>query len=472
VRPSIALGLLLAGCVGSPARHDGTVILASGADLESMNSLVTTHPFAKQIQRYALLTTLVRYDSALGIVPYLARSWRWSADHGTLTMILDPNVRWHDGRPTTAADAAWTLSAAKNPATGYPRLSDLESLARARASNDTTLELQFARRQEKVPDVLTDLAILPRHRLAAVKPGELRRAEWNVAPVGNGPFRFARHEPNRRWVFTANHEFPRELGGPPRIERLVVAVVDEPTTKLAALASGELDFAGIQPAHAAFVRRDPRLAIVDYPMLLSYAMVFNTRRPPFDRLAPRRAVSLAIDREAIIAGYLFGFGTAAGSPLPPELDRTAAAKAVFAPGRGRALLGSSAVRFELLTVGSGEAALEQMIQAQLARIGVVVTIRQLELSAFLDRVTGPAHDFDAAIMGVSGDLDQGYLRSLLAVTGFRARHDAKLERVFVDSLPAAFLYHARGLQGMNRRMEGVRMDLRGELVSLTEWRPR
>jgi peptide/nickel transport system substrate-binding protein len=386
-------------------------------------------------------------------------------------MTLAHDVRWHDGRLTTAADAAWTLNTAKDPATGYPRLADLEPLAHARAHDDTTLELKFSRREEAIPDVLTDLAILPRDRLAGVKPSEQRRAPWNFAPVGNGPFRFVRHEPNRRWVFAANPGFPRELGGPPRIERLVVAVVDEPTTKLAALSSGELDFAGIQPAHAAFVERDPELRVVDYPVLLSYAIVFNTRRPPFDRLAPRRAVSLAIDREAIISGYLFGFGTAAGSPLPPALDRSVTPP-LFAPGRGRALLGSNPIRFELLTVGSGEAALEQMIQAQLARIGVVVTIRQLELSAFLDRVSGPAHDFDAAIMGVSGDLEQGYLRSLLAVTGYRAGRPANLARLFVDSIPAAFLYHARGLQGMNRRMEGVRMDVRGELVNLTEWRSR
>jgi peptide/nickel transport system substrate-binding protein len=319
---------------------------------------------------------------------------------------------------------------------------------------------------DRIPDVLTDLAILPRHLFRGVPRGELRRAPWNERPVGNGPFRFVAHEAGRRWVFAADSGLPAALGRP-AISRLVIAVVDEPTTKLAALASGELDFAGIQPAHADFVRRDPRLTVLDYPLLLSYVVVFNARRPPFDRLEARRAVSLAIDRRAIVSGYLFGFATPAGAPLP---DTT---PPLYAPGRGRALLGSTPLQFELLTVGSGEAAMEQMIQQQLARIGVTVRIRQLELSAFLERLRGPGHGFDAAILGVSGALDPGYLRSLLDLTGVTLPGGtAGLIRGFADSLPVAFLYHARGIQGMNRRMEGVRMDLRGELAGLGAWRTR
>jgi peptide/nickel transport system substrate-binding protein len=448
------------------------VIIASGADLESMNSLITTHPLAKQLQRYALLTTLVRYDSTLHPVPYLARRWTWSRDGRVLRLVLASSLRWHDGRPTTAADAAWTLETARDPAAGYPRLRDLGSLARSVAIDDTTLELRFTTPQTRVPDVLTDLAILPRHLLGRVPPAELRRAEWNQRPVGNGPFRFRAHQPNRRWVFEANPDFPVELGGPPRISRLVIAVVDEPTTKLAALASEELDFAGIQPAHADFVRRDRRLAVVDYPLLLSYLIAFNARRPPFDRLAARRAVSLGIDRQAIVAGYLFGFATPASWPIPPELGGEAIESGpVYAPGRGRALLGSEPLQFELLTVGSGEAAMEQMIQQQLARIGVTVTIRQLELSAFLERVYGPNHDFEAAILGVSGDLEQGYLRSLVDLTGVNLPGAGPgLVRGLIDSVPAAFLYHARGVQGMNRRVKDVRFDLRGELAGLSRWR--
>ena len=462
---------LLLGIACAPgARRPDTVILASGADLQSMNPLLTTHPLARQVQRYVLLTTLVRRDSALGMVPYLARSWGWSPDSLTVTLLLHHGVKWHDGAPTTAHDAAWTLTAALQPETGYPRLGDLAGLDSATAADDTTLTLWFRKPRAELPDVLTDLAILPRHLLAPVPLAELRRARWNVQPVGNGPFRFVAHEPHRRWVFEANPGFPPSLGGRPRLKRLVVAVVDEPMTKLAALTSDELDLAGIQPAHAQFVARDPALRVLEYPLLFSYGVVFNTRRPPFDDLRVRRAIDLALDRAAIVQGYLFGFGRVAGGPLPPELDSGPAAVPLYAPGRSRVLLDDRPLQFELLTVGSGEAPLEQMIQSQLALIGVRVTIRPVELSAFLDRVYGPRHDFTAAVLGISGDLELGYLRSLLDLSGLNAAGTGRaLLSVVRDSLPALFLYHARGVQGMSRRLGGVRMDLRGELPTVARW---
>jgi peptide/nickel transport system substrate-binding protein len=134
------------------------------------------------------------------------------------------------------------------------------------------------------------------------------------------------------------------------------------------------------------------------------------------------------------------------------------------------MLRRDAPRFELLTVGSGEAALEQMLQSQLAAIGVRLEIRQLELSTFLSRVQGPAHDFDAAVMGISGDFGLGQLAPLLNTAGVAHSEDRdSMLQLFADSVPAAFLYHARGVQGMNRRVLGVRMDLRGELATLHEW---
>ena len=479
MRPAVSgLALLAIACSPAAARRGNTVIMASGADLQSPNPLLTVHPLARQVQRYALLVTLVRYDSTLTPAPYLARSWAWSADRATLTMRLFGGLRWHDGRPTTAGDAAWTLDAARDPATGYPRRSDLADLAGVSAPDDTTLVLRFSRPMPGVPDVLTDLALLPRHLLDTVPPGRLRRAQWNQRPVGNGPFRFVAHEPNRRWIFAANPAFPAELGGPPRLERFVIAVVDEPTTKLAALTSGELDLAGINPAHAEYVRRDPRLTVLDYPLLFTYALVLNLRRPPFDRLAARRAVAGAVDRRAIVDGALFGFATPATGPLPPQLEQTEGRKdgtterpaGVLPPTFRPSAVPSDPIEFEMLTVGSGEASLEQMLQSQFAAAGVRATIRQLELSTYLDRVQGPSHDFDAAVMGIAGDLGLGHLPRLLELAGLRPDGDReRLLQLFADSLPAVFLYHARGVQGINRRVRGVRMDLRGELVTISQW---
>jgi peptide/nickel transport system substrate-binding protein len=359
------------------------------------------------------------------------------------------------------------LNAARNPATGYPRANEAAVFQSITAPDDSTAVVRFTSPQPGFPDLLTDLAILPAHLLATVPFADLRQADWNRAPVGNGPFRFVSHEPNRRWVFSANRAFPAALGGPPRLDRFIVVVVDEPTTKLAALTSGELDFAGIQPAHAEFVRRDPNLRVLSYPLLMTYGIVFNTRRPPFDHWPVRRRLSDAIDREELVQGYIYGFGTPALGPVPPAAPEYLPTARASLSRPGTSVQG---VPFELLTVGSGEAALEQMVQARLRQAGFGVTIRQLELSAFLARVYGPRHDFEAAVLGIPGDLGLGYLAPLADLAGLRAPRDpAAAQRMFADSVPVAFLYHARGLQGMNRRVHGVTMDLRGELPTVQRW---
>src|SRR5436189_4816033 len=180
--------MVIAACGSGAANRGRTVVYASGADLQSVNPLLTVHPFAKQVERYVLLTTLVRYDPALGPQPYLARSWTWSPDRRMITFRLQSGVRWHDGVPTTARDVAWTLSAARDSATGYARMNDFADVAFVNDPNDSTVVMRFAQSRDAIPDVLTDLAILPARLLDSIPRAELRRAAWNEHPVGNGPF--------------------------------------------------------------------------------------------------------------------------------------------------------------------------------------------------------------------------------------------------------------------------------------------
>jgi peptide/nickel transport system substrate-binding protein len=471
--------LVTCACGEEAARRGATVMFASGADLQSINPLLTMHPLARQVQRYVLLTTLARYDSLLVPRPYLARSWRWSPDGRGLTFRLRSDVRWHDGVPTTARDVVWTLQAARDPATGYPRYTELQALTAVTALDDSTVELRFSGdgarspAPDDLPFVLTDLAILPAHLLDSVPHARLREASWNVHPIGNGPFRFVTHEPNRRWVFARSPDFPTDMGGPPQVERFIVVVVDEPMVKLSALVSGELDFAGISPQHVAFVRRHRTLAIREYPLILPYGLVFNTRRPPFNDPRARLAAALAIDRQEIVDGYLFGFAAVADGPVPPGLPRYAVPPHVpLAPDSARRLVAqlSAPPSFELLTVGSGEGALEQMLQARLAAVGFTVTIRQLENSTFLSRVFGPQHDFTAAVTGISGDPGLGFLQPLGDVTGVPIPRDpVAAQHVLAQQLPVVWLYHAQGVQAMNNRVRGVRMDMRGELPTVAAW---
>src|SRR5256712_4760575 len=110
------------------------------------------------------------------------------------------------------------------------------------------------------------------------------------------------------------------------------------------------------------------------------------------------------------AVFLSARGKGGEGPVPPGVRGYTPMRSLpTSPDSARRLLSGRRIGFELLTVGSGEAALEQMIQARLATVGFDVTIRQLELSAFLDRVNAPRHEFDAAVLGTPGDPGLGYL---------------------------------------------------------------
>ena len=140
----LVVALVTCACGDEAVRRGTTVLFASGADLQSINPLLTIHPLARQVQRYVLLTTLARYDSLLVPRPYLARSWRWSDDGRALTLRLRTDVRWHDGIATTARDVVWTLQAARDPATGYPRFTELQAVTSVAAPDDSTVALRFS----------------------------------------------------------------------------------------------------------------------------------------------------------------------------------------------------------------------------------------------------------------------------------------------------------------------------------------
>jgi peptide/nickel transport system substrate-binding protein len=504
-----AAALAVSGCM-PVSRGASTVVVASGADLESANPLTTVHPLARQVQRYALFVTLARYDSALAAVPYFARAWQWSDDRRALTFTLVGGLRWHDGEPTTARDVAFTLEAARDPATGFFRRGDLADVSGVRVHDDTTLTLVFARPQVRFPLVLCELPIAPVHLLGAVPHDGLRAHAFARAPVGNGPFRFVRRRVGQSWTFEADTSFPVALGGPPLVRRLVIAVVDEPTTKFAGLASGDLDLAGIAPTMAGLTAVDPQLTVVSYPVAFTTVMVFNTRRSPFDDARVRRAVAGALDRQRIVDVALNGFGLPADGPIPAGHPLAGPARPHDDPG---ALLDSAGwtrqadgwrsrngrpLRFSLRTVGSGDNAVEQLIQADLRSLGVQVDIEQMELGAFLGEARAPEKRFDALVTGIPGDVSLGHVSAMFEGGQAGGALDyAAFHRPALDSLlwrtrnaattpelatawqdvvtwlareaPVAWIYHARGVQGMRRRLRGVQMDLRGELVSLTRW---
>jgi peptide/nickel transport system substrate-binding protein len=518
VTACVAAGLLAlqAACTASAGTRD-VAVMASGTDLESANPLVTVHSLSRQVQRHALFVTLVRLESSLRAEPYFARRWEWTADRRTVTCVLADNLRWHDGVPTTADDVRFTIRSAQDPALGSPRRADLDGVDSVVVVNAHTLRLHFRAPQQAWPAIFAELPIVPRHLLDTVPLSRWRTHPYSTAPVGNGPFRFASRVPGRQWRFAANPQFPAAMGGPPRLRELVIAVVDEPATKFAGLVSGDLDLAGVSPTMARLVARDPALELVSPPVLYSMGLAFNTTRPPFDDVRVRRALSEALNREQIIDAAVAGFGVPAYSAIPAGLPmspvridrRSPRARAehradslLDAAGWTRNATGTRERRGQplavtLLTVGSGDLAIEQLVQSDFAARGIDLTIRVMEMASFLATVRAPAKSFDLVLTGITGDLALGHLSAMFAssqrggaldYTGYhhvaldsalqqaRAAEPGQertawsgVDRWLQEAAPVAWVYHARGVQGKARTLVGVTMDLRGELATVAEW---
>ncbi len=489
--------------------------MASGTDLESGNPLLTVHPLSRQLQRYALFVTLVRLDTHLQPIPYFAQSWTWDAARTSVTFELVPDLYWHDGVITTARDVAFTMASVRDLALGSSRAGDFQMVTAVEVLSPTRVRIQFREAQGSLPSVLAELPLVPEHLLDTVPLARWRGHAFSTAPLGNGPFRFVDRTAGRRWRFARNARFPATMGGPPKLEQLVVAVVDEAATKFAGLVSGELDVAGVSPTMASLVRRDATLALETPPALFTTILAFNTTRAPFNDERVRRAVSVAIDRKRIVQAAVAGFATPAGGALPPGLtvsspaavakDSVTADRLLDEAGWRRGSDGmrsrdGRSLQMTLLTVGSGDQAVEQLVQADLRERGVQLEIRVVELATFLSTLRAPQKQYDLALTGVPGDIALGHLSAMfsgsqrggaLDYTGFhsptldsalaRARRapsreaDAAWRTVdenLAESTPVAWLYHARGVQGRSRRLENVVMDLRGELVTVSQWTRR
>lgn len=512
---STLLALLVAfvsGC-GVPPRPEATAVIASGADLESANPLVTVHPMSRQVQRHALFVTLVRLDSLLQPQPYFASQWGWDSTRTVLTFALRRDLKWHDGIPTTAEDVKFTFESLNNKSLGAPRAGDVAAVVSVVAPNDSTVQFTFNSAQPALPVIFAEMPLVPAHVLDTVPLSRWRSHAFSTNPTGNGPFKFAERIAGRRWRFVRNDAFPVSMGGPPRLQQFVVAVVDEAATKFAGLVSGELDMAGISPSMAKLVLGDSTLKLETPPALFSSVMAFNTTRAPFDDARVRTAIALSVDRQRVVDAAVAGFGTPAGGAIPPGVpvyekrapvvDTARADSLLDAAGWRRDAKGvrqrdGAALHINLITVGSGDMAAEQLLQADLRSRGITLDVQVRELATFLALVRAEKKEFDAAYVGIPGDLGLGQIVAMfqstqrggaLDYTGFHsATLDSALVRArtapagavalaawqTVDSLlrdgnPVVWIYHSRGVQGRSRKLQHVIMDLRGELTSISQW---
>lgn len=523
----------LAACSGDESerarRRGGTAVIGGYVDMRTMNPLATITDLNKAIERYALYAPLVMLDSTLTPQPWLAESWDTAAigrDSLALTFRLRRDVMWHDGRPTTAHDVAHTFRIARDPRAAYVDAAALFSYASEPEVIDS-FTVRF--RMTRHPDFLEAFFLLPplpAHVLGNTSPEDAPRHPLGTTPVGNGPFRFVRRSA-QEWVFERNPDFPEDLGGPPLLERIVYRTIPEQTSLITELLTGRVDVAvSIRPPQVDMIEQSDDARVITFAVPNWVFLALNTRLPWFDERAERRAIAMAIDRQALVDGIMGGHnvpGASLVTPLHRSFDHTTGI--AYQPDSARALLERSGwrdrdgdgvredatgrpLRFRLkVWQGAGSyRELAEAVQAQLAAVGVAARPEIVEFNTFLAQVQGRENgagtrtrDFDAAIGNWTDNLlrkdDSQLLHSrnrggARQWTGFNSpRVDSLLDSLAVtldagrsDELwrryqseiaaesPIIVLFYAVGINGVRMRLQGMpEHDPRGPIASVARW---
>ncbi|MEJ2483843.1 MAG: ABC transporter substrate-binding protein, partial [Gemmatimonadota bacterium] len=281
-------------------RVGGTIVVAGRNDIVTLNPLVSTDMESAQHQVYVLFTTLVRLGPDFEPVPWLARDWNVDPEGDRITFRLRDDLYWHDGVPVTAADVAFTWERVVDPAVPFFNPAYFDAWEAVEILDEHTVRFTVRPGSNRLYGWAVT-AILPEHVLGDVPPSQLATHPFGtVAPVGSGPFRFVERVPGDRWVFEANPDFPEALGGRPYADRLVYRQIPEDAVAEAALRTGEIHMiVDADPHAAARLAEDTSLVVTSYPSAEYALIAWNTRREPFNDPDVRRAVTFAIDREAI-----------------------------------------------------------------------------------------------------------------------------------------------------------------------------
>ncbi|MFF7706539.1 ABC transporter substrate-binding protein [Pseudomonas sp. NPDC007930] len=396
-----------------------------GFDVVQFNSLTTTNASAD-----VLMNRLVDYDASAGkLVPSLAESWNISADGTVYTFKLRGNVAFHStdyfkpSRPLNAEDVLLSFQRMLDPAnpwhkvaqSGFPHAQSMQlpSLIKAiDAPDPMTVRFTLAH-----PDA-TFLATLSMgfasiysaeyaaQLLAAGTPDKL-----NSQPIGTGPFVFGRYQKDAIIRYKAN---PAYFAGKPAVDPLIFAITTDPTVRLQRLKAGECQIAlSPKPQDIAAAQGDSHLKLVQTPAFMTAFVALNSQHPPLDKPEVRQAINLAFDKASYLKAVFEGTAQPASGIYPP--NTWGYAKDLpgypYDPAKARELLAKAGLKGGFSTtiwtrpsgslLNPNPALGAQMLQADLAKVGIKADIRTIEWGELIRR--GKAGEHDLLFMGWSGD---------------------------------------------------------------------
>jgi peptide/nickel transport system substrate-binding protein len=490
-------------------RRGGTAVLGSISDVDAWNEYLSQQSFAVNLLRRIFLRLAREPGPGQGgpgdYAPLLAESWESSADGLSLTFRLREAV-WSDGEPITASDVRFTWLAQTSPDVPWVGADSKRHITDVRAVDDRTVTFRFDTRYPYQLSDAVEGGILPEHVFGKIPFDQWTTHDWSAHSIGSGPFLLQSHRPAVETVLVRN---PRYFeAGLPYLDRVVVRYVPDISNLLTQLLAGDIDYLeGVSPRDAARLSSNAELTLLAFDAPGYDYIGWNELRSPFDVPEVRRALTLAIDREALVQDLLFGFGRVSIGPVPSSWwgavrDREAWP---YDPDESRRILvrhgygaaGGKTLQLELLT-NSGNRTREEMlvkIQEQLSRVGVDVRARPLEMRTMREKIT--SEDYDAYLGGwvFSGrvELQTFFASEAVPPHGYNVVHyrsvdvdrlleqldkaeDASSTRPLLeeiqhrihDDLPYTFLYETKRIAAHGPRLAGVEIDIPSDSLARLE----
>jgi len=517
----IAVSLLLqAGCAAPPEPGAPTLRAYLSTEPASLN-FVTQNDFNTEIVAKLVGDSLVDFNSELDLVPRLAASWEVEGNGRRVIFHLRQGVRWHDGKPFTADDVAFTLEKVLDPASlAVGKRPYFETVTGWEVRDDLTFEITRSEPYARAIEVWSVLPILARHAYAGQ---DFLEAAANRNPVGTGPYRLTAWVAGSHLELEANDDY---FGPRPNIRRILFRPLPDPATRVAALLAGELDLTSLRPVDVERIRADPQMAarvrLLQVERLYVWYLAWNQdgSNPFFGDARVRRAMTQALDRTGFVQDVLQGAGQVATSFVHPAMwsfrediepwpfDRAAAAalldEAGWADHDGDGLRDREGIPFRftlLMPVGNQDLIrAATLLQESLRTLGVEMEVRTLEYSLF--RVERDAGRFSAMANGWVLDADPDcydfWHSSQKRGTGInypsyaneevddlcdRARRlidrDARaalygrVQEILHQDQPATFLAYRDTLLGVSHRLNGMQASPRsvwGSYPGVLDWR--
>ncbi|HEY8560535.1 MAG TPA: ABC transporter substrate-binding protein [Pyrinomonadaceae bacterium] len=378
--------------------------------------------------RTLIFNSLVRKNEKFEYVGELA-DYQVGADNQTVTFTLKDNVKFHNGKPLTAADVKYTFDAllAANgakagsfydsvPGETDPAKKRVSHFAAPIAASDEKTVVFKVTRPELVNQLLSNLVAIP-----IIPDGTLEQQK--TAPVGTGAFKFVSFDSVNNFVQL--EAFPEYWEGAPKIAKLNVKTVPDANALQNELLSGAVDIAPnptiLSPDALNAIDKSGTLKVERFPGSNIQYIGFNTQIAPFDNVKVRQAIGYAINREKIISELFTGQAKLAYSILPEESwAYTTGTKYTYDPARAKQLLQEAGYKGEelKLTFASGNQAVNQysqVIQDSLKEVGLNITLDPYESNTLLENLKKGQFQMNTSIW-IGGNQDPIFYRDLFAST--------------------------------------------------------